>query len=58
MKKLFIQIAKNGAIMWNPQALHGSEPSPTQRIFYQIELEDDKPFEFYVEKYINEELLK
>ena len=49
---------KNGAIMWNPQALHGSESSPTQRIFYQIELEDDKPFEFYVEKYINEELLK
>lgn len=44
-------------IMWNTTVLHGSEPSPTERIFFQIELEDDKPFEFYKRKYLENELL-
>jgi len=37
--------------------LHGSESSPSERIFFQIELEDDKQFEFYVEEYNKNELL-
>ena len=44
-------------IMWNTTVLHGSESSPSERIFFQIELEDDKQFEFYVEEYNKNELL-
>lgn len=44
-------------IMWNTTALHGSESSPSERIFFQIELEDDKTFDFYFRKYIENELL-
>ncbi len=43
-------------VMWNTTILHGSDPSPSERIFFQIELEDDKPFEFYLKKYQNDEL--
>lgn len=45
------------AIMWNTTLLHGSDDSPSKRIFFQIELEDDKPFEFYRRKYLENELL-
>ena len=44
-------------IMWNTTVLHGSESSPSERIFFQIELEDDKTFDFYFRKYIENELL-
>jgi len=44
-------------IMWNTTVLHGSEPSPTERIFFQIELEDDKSFEFYAKKHLEGELI-
>lgn len=44
-------------IMWNTTKLHGSESSPSKRIFFQIELEDDKSFEYYMRKYKQNELL-
>jgi len=51
------EVFHTGPIMWNTALLHGSEPSPTPRIFYQVELKDDQPFEFYLRKYLNDELL-
>lgn len=51
------EVYHNKPIMWNTTVLHGSEPSPAERIFFQIELEDDKPFEFYKRKYLDNELL-
>ena len=44
-------------IMWNTTVLHGSEPSPSERIFFQIELEDDKSFDFYAQKHLEGELI-
>lgn len=33
-------------ILWNPQDVHSS-PWGEERILFQIELEDDKPYEYY-----------
>lgn len=44
-------------IMWNTTVLHGSEPSPSKRIFFQIELEDDKSFDFYAQKHLEGKLI-
>jgi hypothetical protein len=43
------EVYHNGPIMWNTAKLHGSESSPSERIFYQIELEDSNTFEYYYE---------
>lgn len=43
-------------IIWNTAILHGSEKSPSERVFFQVEMEDDKPFEFYLRKYLEDEL--
>lgn len=44
-------------IIWNTATLHGSEKSPSERVFFQVEMEDDKDFEFYLRKYLEDELL-
>ena len=44
-------------IMWNTAVRHGSENSPSKRIFFQIELEDDKSFNFYMQKHLEGKLL-
>jgi len=51
------EVYHTSAIMWNTTLLHGSESSPSKRIFFQIELEDDKSFEFYRRKHLENELL-
>lgn len=43
-------------IIWNTATLHGSEKSPSERVFFQVEMEDDKDFEFYLRKYLEDEL--
>ena len=43
--------------MWNTAVRHGSENSPSKRIFFQIELEDDKSFNFYMQKHLEGKLL-
>ena len=52
------EVYHTGPIMWNTALLHGSEPSPTPRIFYQLELKDDQPFEFYLREYMDDNLFK
>tara|TARA_A100001391_G_scaffold137070_1_gene95720 strand:- start:182 stop:649 length:468 start_codon:yes stop_codon:yes gene_type:complete len=52
------EVYHNGPIMWNTAVLHGSDPSPTERIFYQVELKDNNTFDYYVEQYKNNKLLK
>lgn len=44
-------------ILWNTSTLHGSEESPSERVFFQIIMETDKPYEFYLKKYLENELL-
>lgn len=44
--------------IWNTQARHGSFDSPSERIFYQIELEDTRPYDFYYKEHMNNQLLK
>lgn len=44
--------------IWNTAVLHGADNSVAERIFYQIELEDDKPYEFYYEELINSSLIR
>jgi hypothetical protein len=44
--------------IWNTAVLHGADNSPTERIFYQIEFEDDKTYEFYYEELIEGRLLR
>jgi len=44
-------------ILWNTATLHGSEKSPSERVFFQIVMESNKPFEFYLKKYLDNELL-
>ena len=41
------EVYHNGPIMWNTAKLHGSDSSPSERIFYQIELQDNNTFEYY-----------
>jgi hypothetical protein len=43
------EVYHNGPIMWNTTKLHGSDSSPSERIFYQIELQDNNTFEYYYE---------
>lgn len=43
------EVYHNGPIMWNTKKLHGSDSSPSERIFYQIELQDNNTFEYYYE---------
>ncbi len=51
------EVFHKSAIMWNTKCFHGSDPSPTERIFYQIELLDSNKFEYYVNKHKDNELL-
>lgn len=44
--------------LWDTTLLHGSEESPEERIFYQIEFEDDQPYEFYYNEFISGRLIK
>jgi hypothetical protein len=52
------EVYHDGPIMWNTSVWHGSDPSPTPRIFYQIELKDDKTFDFYLREYMSDNLFK
>jgi hypothetical protein len=52
------EIYHDNPIMWNTQELHGSENSPSDRIFYQVELKDDQSFQYYVNQYHENNLLK
>lgn len=43
--------------LWNPQVQHGVDPCKNLRIFYQIELLDTYPFEYYRDLYYAGQLL-
>lgn len=50
------EVYHHSPILWNTAVLHGSDPSPTPRVFYQVEMKDDQPFEFYLKKYMEDKL--
>lgn len=50
------EASNKNPIIWNTATLHGSEKSPSERVFFQVEMEDDKDFEFYLRKYLEDEL--
>lgn len=52
------EVYHDNPIMWNTQELHGSENSPSNRIFYQVELKDNQNFKYYVNQYHENNLLK
>ena len=52
------EVYHDNPIMWNTQELHGSDDSPSDRIFYQVQLKNDQNFQYYMDQYNQNNLLK